>query len=195
MSLDTKIKNLELDLFSMGELVIKTLAEAVKVLETRDVELAEVVKKKDGEVDKAYLKIDKDWFELMATEQPVAKDLRLATSILQASLHLERLGDLSVYLCKTTKEISDLPIPESLHKIIVEMGYMVIDMSSEAMESLKSKDIELALATANKDKAINNLYNNYNSLKKYIKVLLYILVNIYLLLIRTSKQIFSSRNI
>ena len=85
MSLDTKIKNLELDLFSMGELVFKTLAEAVKALETRDVELAEVVKKKDGEVDKAYLKIDKDWFELMATEQPVAKDLRLATSILQAS--------------------------------------------------------------------------------------------------------------
>jgi len=46
-----------------------------------------------------------------------------------------------------------------LHKIVVEMGYMVIDMSSEAMESLKSKDIELALATANKDKEINNLYN------------------------------------
>ena len=159
MSLDTKIKNLELDLFSMGELVIKTLAEAVKVLETRDVELAEVVKKKDGEVDKAYLKIDKDWFELMATEQPVAKDLRLATSILQASLHLERLGDLSVYLCKTTKEISDLPIPESLHKIVVEMGYMVIDMSSDAMESLKSKDMDLALTTANKDSSINNLYN------------------------------------
>ena len=159
MSLDTKIKNLELDLFSMGELVIKTLDEAVKALETRDVQLAEVVKKKDGEIDKAYLKIDKDWFELMATEQPVAKDLRLATSILQASLHLERLGDLSVYLCKTTKEISDLPIPESLHKIVVEMGYMVIDMSSDAMESLKSKDMDLALTTANKDSSINNLYN------------------------------------
>ena len=48
------------------------------------------------------MKIDQDWFELMATEQPVASDLRLSTSILQASLHLERLGDLSVYLGKTS---------------------------------------------------------------------------------------------
>ena len=97
--------------------------------------------------------------ELMATEQPVASDLRLSTSILQASLHLERLGDLSVYLGKTTHEIHDLPIPESLHKIVVEMGDMVIDMASSALESLKNRDPELALSTARKDELINSLYN------------------------------------
>jgi phosphate transport system protein len=95
----------------------------------------------------------------MATEQPVAGDLRLSTSILQASLHLERLGDLSVYLGNTTHEIHDLPIPESLHKIVVEMGDMVIDMASSALESLKNRDAELALSTARKDELINSLYN------------------------------------
>ena len=122
MSLEQKINNLETDLHIMGTLVLDSLVGAVRALEDKDTLKASEVMDKDDEIDDAYMKIDQDWFELMATEQPVASDLRLSTSILQASLHLERLGDLSVYLGKTTHEIHDLPIPESLHKIVVEMG-------------------------------------------------------------------------
>ena len=129
MSLEQKINKLETDLHIMGTLVLDSLASAVRALEDKDTAKASEVMDKDDEIDDAYMKIDQDWFELMATEQPVASDLRLSTSILQASLHLERLGDLSVYLGKTTHEIHDLPIPESLHKIVVEMGDMVIDMA------------------------------------------------------------------
>ena len=124
MSLEQKINNLETDLHIMGTLVLDSLVGAVRALEDKDTLKASEVMDKDDEIDDAYMKIDQDWFELMATEQPVASDLRLSTSILQASLHLERLGDLSVYLGKTTHEIHDLPIPESLHKIVVEMGDM-----------------------------------------------------------------------
>ena len=151
MSLEQKINNLETDLHIMGTLVLDSLVGAVRALEDKDTLKASEVMDKDDEIDDAYMKIDQDWFELMATEQPVASDLRLSTSILQASLHLERLGDLSVYLGKTTHEIHDLPIPESLHKIVVEMGDMVIDMASSALESLKNRDAELALSTARKD--------------------------------------------
>ena len=66
---------------------------------------------------------------------------------------------MSVYLGKTTHEIHDLPIPESLYKIVVEMGDMVIDMASSSLESLKNRDAELALSTARKDELINSLYN------------------------------------
>ena len=159
MSLEQKINNLETDLHIMGTLVLDSLVGAVRALEDKDTLKASEVMDKDDEIDDAYMKIDQDWFELMATEQPVASDLRLSTSILQASLHLERLGDLSVYLGKTTHEIHDLPIPESLHKIVVEMGDMVIDMASSALESLKNRDAELALSTARKDELINSLYN------------------------------------
>lgn len=159
MSLEQKINNLETDLHIMGTLVLESLVSAVRALEDKDIVKASVVIDKDDEIDDAYMKIDQDWFELMATEQPVASDLRLSTSILQASLHLERLGDLSVYLGKTTHEIHDLPIPESLHKIVIEMGDMVIDMASSALESLKNRDAELALSTARKDELINSLYN------------------------------------
>lgn len=120
MSLEQKINNLETDLHIMGTLVLDSLVGAVRALEDKDTLKASEVMDKDDEIDDAYMKIDQDWFELMATEQPVASDLRLSTSILQASLHLERLGDLSVYLGKTTHEIHDLPIPESLHKIVVQ---------------------------------------------------------------------------
>lgn len=159
MSLEQKIINLETDLHIMGTLVLDSLVSAVRALEDKDTLKASEVMDKDDEIDDAYMKIDQDWFELMATEQPVASDLRLSTSILQASLHLERLGDLSVYLGKTTHEIHDLPIPESLHKIVVEMGDMVIDMASSSLESLKNRDAELALSTARKDELINSLYN------------------------------------
>ena len=144
MSLQEKIENLETDLHLMGRLVLDSLVDGVRALEDND---------------DAYLKIDQDWVELMATEQLVATDLRLSTSILQASLHLERLGDLAVYLGNTTQEIFDSPVPETIHATVVEMGDLVIDMASSAIESLKNRDKDLAIATAEKDNQVNRLYN------------------------------------
>ena len=160
MSLQEKIENLETDLHLMGRLVLDALVDGVRALEDKDVNRAIATIEKDDEIDAAYLKIDQDWIELMATEQLVATDLRLSTSILQASLHLERLGDLAVYLGNTTQEIFDSPVPETVHATVVEMGDLVIDMASSAMESLKNRDKDLALATAEKDKQVNRLYSS-----------------------------------
>ena len=159
MSLQEKIENLETDLHLMGRLVLDSLVDGVRALEDKDVNRAIATIEKDDEIDDAYLKIDQDWVELMATEQLVATDLRLSTSILQASLHLERLGDLAVYLGNTTQEIFDSPVPETIHATVVEMGDFVIDMASSAMESLKNRDKDLAIATAEKDNQVNRLYN------------------------------------
>ena len=160
MSLQEKIDNLETDLHLMGRLVLDSLVDGVRALEDKDVNRAIETIEKDDEIDNSYLKIDEDWIELMATEQLVATDLRLSTSILQASLHLERLGDLAVYLGKTTQEIFDSPVPESIHATVVEMGDIVIDMASSAMESLKTRDKDLALVTSEKDDQVNRLYNS-----------------------------------
>ena len=160
MSLQDKIDNLETDLHLMARLVLDSLVDGVRALEDKDVNRAKETIEKDDEIDKSYLKIDEDWIELMATEQLVATDLRLSTSILQASLHLERLGDLAVYLGKTTQEIFDSPVPESIHTTVVEMGDIVIDMASSAMESLKTRDKDLALVTSEKDSQVNRLYNS-----------------------------------
>ena len=160
MSLQDKIDNLETDLHLMARLVLDSLVDGVRALEDKDVNRAIETIEKDDEIDKSYLKIDEDWIELMATEQLVATDLRLSTSILQASLHLERLGDLAVYLGKTTQEIFDSPIPESIHATVGEMGDIVIDMASSAMESLKTRDKDLALVTSEKDSQVNRLYNS-----------------------------------
>ena len=160
MSLQDKIDNLETDLHLMARLVLDSLVDGVRALEDKDVNRAIETIEKDDEIDNSYLKIDEDWIELMATEQLVATDLRLSTSILQASLHLERLGDLAVYLGKTTQEIFDSPIPESIHATVVEMGDIVIDMASSAMESLKTRDKDLALVTSEKDSQVNRLYNS-----------------------------------
>ena len=159
MSLQEKIEKLETDLHLMGRLVLDSLVDGVRALEDKDVNRAIATIEKDDEIDDAYLKIDQDWVELMATEQLVATDLRLSTSILQASLHLERLGDLAVYLGNTTQEIFDSPVPETIHATVVEMGDLVIDMASSAMESLKNRDKDLAIATADKDNQVNRLYN------------------------------------
>ena len=159
MSLQEKIENLETDLHLMGRLVLDSLVDGVRALEDKDVNRAIATIEKDDEIDDAYLKIDQDWVELKATEQLVATDLRLSTSILQASIHLERLGDLAVYLGNTTQEIFDSPVPETIHATVVEMGDLVIDMASSAMESLKNRDKDLAIATAEKDNQVNRLYN------------------------------------
>ena len=160
MRVQERIENLEPDRHLMGRLVLDALVDGVRALEDKDVNRAIATIEKDDEIDAAYLKIDQDWVELMATEQLVATDLRLSTSILQASLHLERLGDLAVYLGNTTQEIFDSPVPETVHATVVEMGDLVIDMASSAMESLKNRDKDLALATAEKDNQVNRLYNS-----------------------------------
>jgi phosphate transport system protein len=148
MSLQEKIENLETDLHVMGTLVLDALVDGVRALEDKDVNRAIATIEKDDEIDNAYLKIDQDWIELMATEQLVATDLRLSTSILQASLHLERLGDLAVYLGKTTQEIFDSPVPETVHATVVEMGDLVIDMTSSAMESFKKQGQGLSFSNS-----------------------------------------------
>ena len=84
MSLQDKIDNLETDLHLMGRLVLDSLVDGVRALEDKDVNRAIETIEKDDEIDNSYLKIDEDWIELMATEQLVATDLRLSTSILQA---------------------------------------------------------------------------------------------------------------
>ena len=79
MSLQEKIENLETDLHLMGRLVLDALVDGVRALEDKDVNRAIATIEKDDEIDDAYLKIDQDWVELMATEQLVATDLRLST--------------------------------------------------------------------------------------------------------------------
>src|SRR6266540_6233759 len=84
---------LESELLGLGERATRAVAKAVDALAHRNPELAEQVIASDDAIDATYVDIEQRILNLLATQTPVASDLRLVSAILHANLHLERVGD------------------------------------------------------------------------------------------------------
>ncbi|MDR2079181.1 MAG: phosphate signaling complex protein PhoU [Treponema sp.] len=94
------------DILAMSSLVEEALGKAWTALESGDRELAQSVRDGDGAVNAMQLKIEDAVIVLIATQQPVAKDLREVSAILKITANLERAGDHAVHLAKTAIKLS-----------------------------------------------------------------------------------------
>ncbi|MDR0389143.1 MAG: phosphate signaling complex protein PhoU [Spirochaetaceae bacterium] len=94
------------DILVMASLVEEGLGKALAAFQTNDKELAKTVKKADANVNAMQLKIEDEVVVLIATQQPVARDLREIFTILKITSNLERAGDHAVHLAKTAIKLS-----------------------------------------------------------------------------------------
>ncbi|MDR2210668.1 MAG: phosphate signaling complex protein PhoU [Spirochaetaceae bacterium] len=90
----------------MSSLVEEALGKAFTALQNNDTELARAVKESDGTVNSMQLQIEDAVVILIATQQPVARDLREIFTMLKITVNLERAGDLAVHLAKTAIKLS-----------------------------------------------------------------------------------------
>ncbi|MDR2149812.1 MAG: phosphate signaling complex protein PhoU [Spirochaetaceae bacterium] len=143
------------DILAMASRVDENVGNAWEALRNNDQDLAQEVRSADALVNAMQLKIEDQAAVLIATQQPVARDLRELVTIFKITLNLERAGDHAVHLAKVALELSGEPsfrVMEDLEKM-TETGR---DMIRSALSAYLSQDSAAARQTAALDDQIDN---------------------------------------
>jgi phosphate transport system protein len=140
------------------DLVIETLDRAIEACEHQDIELAELVIADDDRIDGRYLEIHQAILTLLATQAPVATDLRLISALLHVMKCMERMGDQCVNVAKLIPVAGHEPPADSeMIGNIVTMGKRVRSMISQAKQAFLGRDVDLASDLVRRDDVVDNL--------------------------------------
>jgi phosphate transport system protein len=151
---------LENEILGMGERAERAIAEAMGALIRRDEDGARAVVAGDDAIDATYMDIERRILRLLATQTPVASDLRLVSVILHINLHLERIGDQAVNIAKIALVTMDLPASEVVVTHLREMGEVVTDMVRTAVAAFARRDETMAERLPGMDDPVDRLNRN-----------------------------------
>ncbi|MBS4540101.1 phosphate signaling complex protein PhoU [Clostridium sp. D2Q-11] len=154
---DKELENLHDSLLKMGVMVEEMIDISIDSLLKQDDVLADKVIELDDRVDEMEIKIEKKCLELIALQQPMAKDLRDISAILKIITDLERIGDHGVNIAKVTKKLSKEDYIKPLIDI-PRMANISKKMIRKSLDSFVKKDIELAKEAAKMDDEIDDIY-------------------------------------
>jgi phosphate transport system protein len=132
---------------------------AVEAYTEQSPEKAQAVVDRDHRVDELELRIDQDVHELLATQQPMASDLRLLTMSMQIANDLERVGDHAVNIARAVQVMVGMP-PFGRTPEVVEMGEMAAEMLSDALRAFVHRDVPLAREICIRDDRVDHLYTS-----------------------------------
>jgi phosphate transport system protein len=141
----------------LADRVGEAINKSVLALSNGDVDLAREVVKEDQEMDDLSLKIENLCMELLALQQPMAKDLRRIIGILKIGIDLERIGDLAVDVARVTMQ-SQNKIQITKLEFIPRMAEIDEKMLDQAMLALMNSDADLARQVTKWDYEIDGLY-------------------------------------
>jgi phosphate transport system protein len=154
-SFQEELAQLEAQLQSESDLVLRSLRAVLSALEDGDRELAEEVIRFDDDVDACYLSLEEGIQNLLARQTPVATDLRLVLALLHSNLHLERCADYCVTIAKLIKLTADLPGEPGLIEAFEEMGLRAEQMLRVAVDSFAARDVARAETLVELDELID----------------------------------------
>lgn len=145
------------DLLRMGSRVEHQLADAVKALDRLDTALAQEVIARDREIDAARTAIEEHVLELMATQQPVATDLRSLTAAIAIASELERAADYAKGIAKKVERCLQTPSliesPIELHRL----GTLTQTMLHTSLDAFVQLDVTLARSLGEQDQQVDAL--------------------------------------
>ena len=155
---DKELKNLRETLLRMAAMLEVQIAEAVQALQKRDREAADKVRRDDQQLNESFRQIREQCFVVIATQQPVARDLRALMGVLYISAELERMGDYAVRIARMTSTLSGLPgLP--LRVEFGLMGQLAVQQVHDIVDALIEGDEDRAREVAAKDDEIDRLYH------------------------------------
>ena len=151
------LSTLQNKLDNMADLVVKAINRSVDALIDKDVEEAKVIKSEDIFINNLRWEIEEDCISLIATQQPVASDLRELISLLNIITELERIGDYAAGIAKIT-----ILIGEEKHiKPLIDIPRMrdiAVDMIQNSLKSYLDKNEESARRIHSQDDDLDELY-------------------------------------
>lgn len=156
-SFQERIEELYIDLLRMANLCLERLSATRAAFMTLDLELADEIIAGDCDIDDYIVKIQELGIEIVATQAPVAIDLRRIIVIMWFSEHLERIGDLCVNICKAIHTISGAKISPWIKENIGDMFDRSRKMLERAIEGFKKKDPNINEELAQLDDLVDRI--------------------------------------
>jgi phosphate transport system protein len=167
-SFDRELQRLQEEVLILGSLVENALTESVDILKRRDIQGSERLIAQDRIINEKRFEIENDALILIATQQPMAGDLRILAAILEITTELERIGDYAKGIARINIMIGDEPFIKPLIDI-PQMALRARHMLSEALRAFIEQDVELARAIPAQDAEVDALYNQvYRELMTYV---------------------------
>ncbi len=156
--LDKALARVEGDVLQLGELVEDALKRSVDALVRRDLDASRQFIAADQFINEKRFAIENSILVLIATQQPLAQDLRLVAALLEINTELERIGDYAKGISRINLLIGDRP----LIKPLVDIPLMVnkaTDMLHRALHAFAERDVEAARSIPREDDEVDELYN------------------------------------
>jgi len=153
------LSQVKIRLLTMSGEAEAALGTAVDALLERDAEKAKAVVTGDRVIDQMEVEIEEMCINLLALQQPMARDLRMLTSALKIANDLERVGDHAVNIAQSSLRLADhraiAPEPE-----IVEMARLARDMLSDALEAFIRGDARAGREVCRRDDKVDALHRS-----------------------------------
>jgi phosphate transport system protein len=150
-----ELSRLNHDVLAMGTRVEENLRKATEALKTQNVELAQEVKASDELVNALQLKIEDQAAVLIATQQPVAHDLRELVTVLKVTDNLERAGDHAKHVAKAAIKLAGEPPFRQIDRLC-RMSDIECEMVRGAVDAYLNQDAEAARRVARMDDEIDH---------------------------------------
>ena len=152
-----EIDKVKEELLKMSGLVEDSLDRALMAMSSGDTTLAREVIRNDQRIDDLENQIDHHCISLLATNQPVAMDLRFLTSSLRLCAVLERIGDQSVNLARRALNLDELSSLNDIPPGLADMGKIAREMVSKSLDAFVSQDLTLAREVCKQDDQMDQL--------------------------------------
>jgi phosphate transport system protein len=155
---DAELEDLKSQLLEMGGLVASSVHRSILALTEQNEDLAHQVFRDESRVDQMEIQIDDLATSLIATQQPVARDMRLIVVAIKINTELERMGDLAVNITERSLATMHLPpIDGGLYAAINELASMVERMVLSVLDAFVKQDAEAARNLMASDDAVDKL--------------------------------------
>jgi phosphate transport system protein len=155
---DRELQRIQEETLVLGGMVENALIESVELLKRRDLEGSRRLVAADQQINEKRFSIEGDVLALIATQQPMARDLRGLAAVLEIITELERIGDYAKGIGRINLMIGEGPLLKPLIDIPV-MAQKSRDMLHDALEAFVLQDADKARAIPRRDDEVDSLYN------------------------------------
>ncbi len=155
---DRHLSALQDNLLVLGSMVEKAIAKSVDALKRRDLEASRQVVQEDDAIDQKRFQLEEECIELIATQQPMARDLRTLITILHVAVEMERMGDYAEGIGKISLMMGAEPPLKPLIDI-PRMAAKATGMLRGSLDALVNRDPDAAARVCTEDDEVDALYD------------------------------------
>jgi phosphate transport system protein len=155
--LDLEIHHIRDEILVLSSMVEKAMLDSAASLKDHDFKASEKILQEDAKINKKRFELESAIITLIATQQPITRDLRMLTAMLDMCTELERMGDYAKGLATINLRSEGLSLP----KILLDLHHMAgqaVDMLHRAITSFVNEDNEAARLISQEDNLIDALY-------------------------------------